>query len=203
MTSQCGLVVVDLDTGSVLHALQIGGVVEELFDVVVLPNVRQPRALGFQDDDIDRLISFPGSAGIMTTKPTIKRSNLSQSTQVTGLSRASQWTQSEDIVIKYQRVYHLTRENLFLYESMTYPSLQKRWQTQSRRGELFGVSASVEGEMVGFAVAECWQESEQSYFEVLLSYVLSAYRHQPIERQLHQHLRQAINHLSFNVNNQL
>jgi len=193
MTSQCGLVVVDLDTGSVLHALQIGGVVEELFDVVVLPNVRQPRALGFQDDDIDRLISFPGSAGIMTTKPTVKRSNLSQSTQVAGLPRASQLTQSEDMAIKYQRVYHLTQENLLRYESMTHPSLQKRWQTHSQRGELFGVSASIEGEMVGFAVAECWQEGEQPCFELLSSYVLSAYRHQPIERQLHQHLQQATN----------
>lgn len=90
MTSQCGLVVVDLDTGSVLHAPQIDGVVEELFDVVVLPNARQPRALGFQDNDVDRLIPFPGSAEIMTTKPTVKRSNLSQSTRVAGLPRTSQ-----------------------------------------------------------------------------------------------------------------
>lgn len=139
----------------------------------------------------------------MIITPTVERSNLSQSTQAAGLPSASQWTQLEDIVINNQRVYHLTQENLLLYESMTCPSLQKRWQAQSQRGEVFGVFASVEGEMVGFAAAECWQESGQSYFEVLLSYVLSAYRHQPLERQLHQHLRQAINHLSFNVNNQL
>jgi uncharacterized protein (TIGR03032 family) len=78
LTAQCGLAVVDLNTGNVLHALHIGGVVEELFDVVVLPDVRQPRALGFQDDDIDRLISFPGSGGMMTTKPTVKRPGLNQ-----------------------------------------------------------------------------------------------------------------------------
>ena len=58
-TSQCGLMVVDLTTGTIINSLQIEGVVEELFDVVVLPNVGLPRALGFQDDDIDRLVNFP------------------------------------------------------------------------------------------------------------------------------------------------
>ncbi len=199
MASQCGLVVVDLDTGSILHTLQIGGVVEELFDVVVLPDVLQPRVLGFQDDDIERLISFPDSGRMITTKPTVNRSGLSHPVQVSGLPRASQLVQSEDIVIKYQKVYHLTPENLLQYEAMTNPSLQKRWKTQLQRGELFGVSASVEGEMIGFAIAECWQEGEQSCFELLSSYVLPAYRHQPIEKQLHKHLQRVINHLSFNV----
>jgi len=41
-TSQCGLRVIDLRTGQVVHSLQIDGVVEELFDVVVLPDVRRP-----------------------------------------------------------------------------------------------------------------------------------------------------------------
>lgn len=105
------------------------------------------------------------------------------------------------VVIKYQRVYHLTQESLLLYESMTYQSLQKRWQAQSQRGEVFGVFASVEGEMVGFTAAECWQESGQSYFEVLLSYVLLAYRYQPIEKQLHQQLRQSIIRHSMSIIN--
>ena len=199
MTAQCGLGVIDLNTGNELHALHIGGVVEELFDVVVLPNVRQPRALGFQDDDIERLISFPGSGGMITTKPTIKRPGLSQPLQVAGLPRASQLANAEDHEVKYQRVYHLTPENLLQYEAMTYPSLQQRWQTQPQRGELFGVSASVAGEMVGFAVAECWQEGGQAQIELLSSYVLPAYRHQSIEKQLHQHLQHAVNDVTQHV----
>ncbi len=82
---------------------------------------------------------------------------------------------------------------------MTYPRLQQRWQTQPQRGELFGVSASIEGEMIGFAIAECWQEGEQQQVELLSSYVLPAYRQQPIEKQLHQHLQQAINHSTSNA----
>ena len=199
MTAQCALGVIDLKTGNELHALHIGGVVEELFDVVVLPNVRQPRALGFQDDDIERLISFPGSGGMITTKPTVKRPGLSRPAQIAGLPHASQWVQSEETVIKYQKVYHLTPENLLPYEAMTYPSLRNRWQIRPQRGELFGVSASVEGKMIGFAVAECWQEGEQRHVELLSSYVLPAYRHQQIEQQLHQHLQQAVNYSTTNV----
>ncbi|WP_394808239.1 TIGR03032 family protein [Nitrosomonas sp.] len=193
MTAQCGLGVIDLNTGNELHALHIGGVVEELFDVVVLPNVRQPRAVGFQDDDIERLISFPGSGGMITTKPTVKRLGLSQPLQVAGLPRASQLANLEDHEVKYQRVYHLTPENLLQYEAMTNPSLQQRWQTHPQRGELFGVSASVQGEMIGFAVAESWQEGGQAQVELLSSYVLPAYSHQPIEKRLHQHLQRAMN----------
>jgi len=199
MTAQCGLGVIDLNTSNELHALHIGGVVEELFDVVVLPNVRQPRALGFQDDDIERLISFPGSGGMITTKPTVKRPGLSQPLQVAGLPRASQLANLEDHEVKYQRVYHLTPENLLQYEAMTSPSLQQRWQTQPQRGELFGISASVAGEMIGFAVAECWQEEGQSQVELLSSHVLPAYRHQPIENQLHQHLQHAVNDVTQHV----
>lgn len=193
--SQCGLFVIDLDTGNIVHALTIGGIIEELFDVVVLPDVRKPRALGFQDDDIDRLISFPDSTGIITTKPTVKRPGLSQPLQVAGLPRVSQLANSGDPEVKYQRVYHLTPENLLQYEAMTYPSLQQRWQTQPQRGELFGVSASVAGEMIGFAVAECWQEGGQAQVELLSSYVFPAYRQQAIEKQLHHHLQQVVNDL--------
>jgi len=88
--SQCGLAVIDLNTGHVVHTLTISAVVEELFDVVVLPGVRQPRALGFQDDDIDRLVNFPGSKGLMVTKPTVHRPGLSAEVQVAGLPRLSQ-----------------------------------------------------------------------------------------------------------------
>lgn len=194
MPAQCGLAVVDLNTGTVVHALYIDGVVEELFDVVALPGIRQPRALGFQDDDIDRLISFPGSGGIIATKPTVKRPGLSQPTQIAGLPRLTQLENPEELLVKYQRVYHLTPENLLAYETMTEPSLKNRWRTQPQRGELLGVSASIEGEMIGFAVAESWQEGEHHHVELLSSYVLPAYRHQPIERKLHQHLQKAVNH---------
>ena len=54
---RCGLSVIDLRTMDVVHWLRIEGVVSELYDVVVLPGVRRPMALGFKTDEIRRMIS--------------------------------------------------------------------------------------------------------------------------------------------------
>lgn len=67
---QCGLMVVDLNTGNIVHSLIFEEVVKELFDIAVLPRVRQPMALGFQTDEIERLVTFPGSS-IISIRPGI------------------------------------------------------------------------------------------------------------------------------------
>ena len=58
VSAQCGLVVVDLTTGETVHSLKIDGVVEELYDVVTLPGISRPTTIGFQTDDIRRVISI-------------------------------------------------------------------------------------------------------------------------------------------------
>ena len=53
---QCGLQVIDLNTGTNAHWLRLdGSMVTELYDAVVLPGVRQPMAVGFQTNEIERL----------------------------------------------------------------------------------------------------------------------------------------------------
>jgi len=54
---RCGLYVIDLRTGDIAHRLTIEGIVSELYDVVILPGVRRPMALGFKTDQIHRMIS--------------------------------------------------------------------------------------------------------------------------------------------------
>ena len=49
---RCGLIVVDLDSGEIVHGLDIQGPVDELYDVVVLPEVVRPMALGVKNDEI-------------------------------------------------------------------------------------------------------------------------------------------------------
>jgi uncharacterized protein (TIGR03032 family) len=192
--SQCGLMVVDLTSGQVAHDLHIDGVVEELFDVVVLPGVRRPAALGFQDDDIDRLVSYPGSNGIVITKPTVKRPGLGRPVQKAGLPRPSQLLAAgKDAEIKYQQVFHLNPDNLLAYEDMTHPSLRARWRTQPQRGELLGVSASIHGEMVGFAVAERFSEgSNEAVAELLSLKVLPQVADTGIDARMRKHLQQLI-----------
>lgn len=57
--ARCGLQIIDLQTGDVVHWLRIEGMVEELYDVVVLPGVMRPMALGFKTDEIRRTLSLP------------------------------------------------------------------------------------------------------------------------------------------------
>ncbi|MEE8272959.1 MAG: TIGR03032 family protein [Alphaproteobacteria bacterium] len=55
--ARCRIVVVDLRTGDAVHSLRIDGVVKELYDVVVLPDTVRPMAIGFQGDEIRRVIT--------------------------------------------------------------------------------------------------------------------------------------------------
>lgn len=57
---RCGLAVIDLASGDMVHWVRIEGVVRELFDVVALPGIRQPMATGFRGDDIKHVIAIDG-----------------------------------------------------------------------------------------------------------------------------------------------
>ena len=56
--AHCGLCVIDLRSGDLVHWLWLEGIVRELYDVVILPAVRRPSALGFKTDEIRRTISI-------------------------------------------------------------------------------------------------------------------------------------------------
>ena len=62
--AQCGLYVIDLRTGDIVHWLKLEGMVSELYDVVTLPGAVRPMALGFKNDEIERLLSI-GDAGVL------------------------------------------------------------------------------------------------------------------------------------------
>lgn len=49
---KCTICVVNLTTGDVEHSLTMEGVVQELYDVAMLPDVVRPRALGFRTEEI-------------------------------------------------------------------------------------------------------------------------------------------------------
>ncbi|MBF0427227.1 MAG: TIGR03032 family protein [Magnetococcales bacterium] len=56
--ARCGIQIIDTDSGDALHSLRIEGVVEELYDVIFLPECRRPMALGFKSDEIRRVINI-------------------------------------------------------------------------------------------------------------------------------------------------
>lgn len=55
--ARCGLMVIDLRTGDAVHWVRLGGVVQELYDVVLIPGVKRPAAIGFKADSIRRVIT--------------------------------------------------------------------------------------------------------------------------------------------------
>jgi uncharacterized protein (TIGR03032 family) len=55
--ARCAIQVIDLKSGDAVHWLRLQGIVTELYDVVVLPGIRRPMALGFKSDEIRRVIS--------------------------------------------------------------------------------------------------------------------------------------------------
>jgi uncharacterized protein (TIGR03032 family) len=52
VSSICAICVVNLRTGDIEHRLEMGGMLQEIYDVTVMPNVLRPMALGFRTDEI-------------------------------------------------------------------------------------------------------------------------------------------------------
>ena len=61
---RCGIQVIDLRSGDVVHWLRLDGMVEELYDVAVLPGAQRPMALGFKTDEIRRVLNVGPFAGL-------------------------------------------------------------------------------------------------------------------------------------------
>ena len=55
---RCGLAVIDLKTGDMAGWVRLEGVVRELYDVGVLPNVQRPSLIGFKSDEVRYVISI-------------------------------------------------------------------------------------------------------------------------------------------------
>lgn len=54
--ARCGLQIIDLRTGDVVHWVHLEGIVNELYDVVTMPGVVRPQTLGFKTDEISRVL---------------------------------------------------------------------------------------------------------------------------------------------------
>jgi uncharacterized protein (TIGR03032 family) len=70
ISPRCALCIVNLKTGDMEHSLEIEGVVQELYDVAVLPDVIRPMALGFKTDEIRFMVRPEPLEPMATSKPT-------------------------------------------------------------------------------------------------------------------------------------
>ena len=56
--ARCGIQVIDLTSGAVLHWARIENPIEELYDVAVLPSVARPKAIGFTSSVVGDQITY-------------------------------------------------------------------------------------------------------------------------------------------------
>lgn len=54
--AQCGLQVIELSSGNVVHWLKIEGSITEIYDVVALYGTQRPMALGFKTEEIEQVL---------------------------------------------------------------------------------------------------------------------------------------------------
>lgn len=59
---RCGVVAVDVESGTITEWLRLEGVVRELYDVAVLPGVVRPKLLGLSGEELARTITVAGPA---------------------------------------------------------------------------------------------------------------------------------------------
>ena len=64
--ARCGLMVVNLNTGTIAHWVRFEGNITELYDVQIIPGVKRPMALGFQTEEISGLITLEQNEGVKT-----------------------------------------------------------------------------------------------------------------------------------------
>jgi uncharacterized protein (TIGR03032 family) len=55
---QCGVQIIDIRSGKTVHSLLIDGVVKELYDVITIPGSICPLLVGFETDEIERMINI-------------------------------------------------------------------------------------------------------------------------------------------------
>lgn len=54
----CGVYVIDINTGEVAHKITITGSVEEIYDVMMLPNTQTPMLVGLQGPEVKTFVKF-------------------------------------------------------------------------------------------------------------------------------------------------
>ena len=163
---RCGLRVIDLATGHVLHWLDFEGVVTELYDVQIIPGVQRPTALGFRSAEIQQLISFEHQGRCVLHK--CATATAAESTSITAGKRAVAECRYET---RNDRSAAQLIEQL---NGLTFPNLAQQAQVRPLGEPLLSVSAELAEGPVGLIVAEYASVGDAA--RILSWYVLPAQR---------------------------
>jgi len=177
----CGVMVIELATGNTVHWLEFEGIVSELYDVQILPGVRQPMMLGFKSNDISRMIAFEEENALvfhtlsenLPTQPPATDKSYRLSLKVT--------------------VAAILKD----FEALTFPKIRQLVQTKQIQEPLVGVVALYQEQPIG----AIFGEFSGGTVKVLSWFVSPAHRHKGVGSTLLSKLEQAVAHCSqMNIN---
>ncbi len=173
--ARCAIMVIDLRTGDIAHWIQLDGLIRELYDVQVLPGVRQAMSLGIRTDEISRTITIdPEGPAADRGVPTFSMLPASEKhggqptadappgaplpprakpAQV-AVELGPQRFKADQPATKFTVFENVESEQVLRYEQLTFPSIEKRWQSKPPQGPVDVAVALQEGELKGAAVLE-------------------------------------------------
>ena len=176
----CGVMIVDLTTGDIVHWLKFQGVVTELYDVQVLPGTRRPMALGLKSDEIKRLISFEEKGSVVLHSLSARTLPTSE---LTGQNEQVQTHNKPGEGYVYQASLNMTvSAALKDYAVLTFPGLQKQATARKIREPLMAIVATHQGVPIGLVLAE--YSSSHSSAKVLSLFVQPAHRREGVGETL-------------------
>lgn len=194
---KCGIFIVDINTGEIVHSLKSEGEIVELYDVQVLPNTKRPSALDIRTDDISRFIAIEGdnyevdfkalsslednkpstySSQIFSTstkKPTHKRSTHHKNPDIAATSKES---------IKYQASANISLQQVIThFGKLTFPKLEQLAKTRKVNEPLIMLIAHNGHHQVGAITLETLPNKVG---KILSWYVIPPYRGLGIGKEL-------------------
>ena len=110
--ARSGLLVIDSNTGDIVHWLRIEGSVRELYDVVVLPGVRRPMAVGLLTDEIQRVVTIGERSFILPDASKTNNEAESDILNQDNQDAISEEELEEDSEKRYERIPEATYEEV-------------------------------------------------------------------------------------------
>lgn len=173
--ASCGVWIIDINSGAILHWLEFEGVVSELFDVQVLTNTVRPMALGFRSDEICHTLSFEHEQRLHHHGLVTRQTNQSQA--------PTEITKGAAQTIHYQATKEFSlQEFTQKYAKLTFPPIALQLESQCFQEPFAAVLAKQGEEVIGLIIAE--NNAASQIAQVVSWYVLPAYRRQNIGSSL-------------------
>ncbi len=220
--ARCGIVVVDTRSGTILHWIDVAGVVSELYDVKVLPGVRRPMALGFKTDEVCRFVAIEwpdgpvfqplqadpnariapidfmalrdplGAQPAVASSPPVTSSPPSLVSSLRPVPNSSQPATGYAFHVNLALSTDVILQH---YAYLTFPPLAERARRGGLPATLIAAVASVKNEVIGLALAE--PQPEGSGAQLISCAVAKPHRQRGVATHLLRQLETALAQQAF------